>query len=522
MASQTTLESKLLSLPLGGNGAAASGRWTKLWRHLLKSGRLPIAYKLALSMGLIVILGMGVLGTVMVTYQNELMRRQINEYGVTIASQYAASATEPVFTDDQFGLQVLTANLVSDPRILGAAIYESEGRALVQVGEVPSLKDADVSPRSEIEGGRYGSWDWLRYTSRGEEQLVSFLTPVSFKGVEAGQALVTFSRASVSHGFQRAIRALVLVTVALMLLSMGIAYWMSHRLARPIKSLVAATDELGRGNFDVHLAETRRDELGQLIEAVNRMSDSLREKQHMQGVLSRVVDDNVAKKMLSGFDQSEIGSERVEASVLFVDIVGFTGMAERATSEEVVALLNEYFAYFTQCSRLFFGTVDKFMGDCAMVIFGAPQHTSEHRFNAVGCAVVMQRLMQRLNQERGLRGLAPVRVRIGINSGEMMAGILGAQDRMEYTVVGDSVNLASRLCDVAAADEIVIGEAVYDHPSLVERVMVEPFAEVTVKGKAEPQHTYKVTSIATEHQRMMDMMINDILDHGAEQHVSKE
>ena len=122
--------------------------------------------------------------------------------------------------------------------------------------------------------------------------------------------------------------------------------------------------------------------MGQLADALNNMSRSLHQKQQMEGVLSRFVADDVAKTMMDDLDKVNIGCERVDASVLFVDIVGYTELAEKATTEEVVELLNEYLAYFTLCSQLFFGTVDKFIGDCAMVIFGAPRINSDHRFNA--------------------------------------------------------------------------------------------------------------------------------------------
>ncbi len=491
-------------------GSASAKVERRSWWRRLRS--LPITYKLTFGLSLVVVAGMGVLGFVVVNSQSELMQRQINEYGATIAGQYAASATELVFTDDQFGLQVLTSNLVSDPRILGAAVYDREKRRyLAKSGEVPIASALSQAKRTRDVIGDYRTWDWQRLTSHGREQMVTFLTPVSFRGVEAAEALVTFSQASVSHSFHQVIRTMVMVTIGIMVVALGIAYLMSQRMARPIRQLVAATDQLGQGNYQVVLSEKRADDLGQLIEAVNRMAQGLREKHQVEGVLSRVVANDVAQKMLTELDAVDIGSERVDASVLFVDIAGFTSMAEQSTPEAVVELLNEYFGYFTQCSRLFFGTVDKFIGDCAMVIFGAPRHSTEHRFNAVACAVVIQRLLKQLNSRRRRKGMPEIHVRIGINSGEMMAGIIGAQDRMEYTVVGDSVNLASRLSNLAEPGEILIGEAVLKQRSVFRRVKVEPYQLVKVKGKSQAVETYRVVNIDSEHQRMMDVMIDDIL-----------
>lgn len=501
-------------------------------RRRWQSWGLPIVYKLAISLALVVIAGMGVLGAAVVSIQSELMLRQINDFGSTIVTQYAASATELVFTEDELGLQVLTTNLVNDPRVYGAAIYAkvaprtemestnpaSEG----EKGEVETASD-DLQERLLVQVGQQPFTEETGQSlSRSGPQWLTFTAPISFKGVDAGRAMVTLSGATVSQGFRQTINTLVLMTGVIMLASLAIAYGMSRRLAHPIKRLVDATDELAEGNFDVRLEEQRRDELGQLIVAVNHMATSLREKQQMEGVLSSVVADDVAEHMLSRLDSVGVGSEQVEASVLFVDIVGFTALAENASHEVVVDLLNEYFTYFTRCSRLFFGTVDKFIGDCAMVIFGAPKADPDHRYHAVACAVVMQRLVQRLNRDRQDKGMPQVEVRIGINSGEMMAGLMGSEDRMEYTVVGDAVNLASRLSNLANAGEVLIGEAVYGvdahgHAtanSLRDRIKVSPFSQMTVKGKTEAVATYRVKGVMREQQHKMDIIIDDLLEKG--------
>src|SRR5690606_36658815 len=126
-------------------------------------------------------------------------------------------------------------------------------------------------------------------------------------------------------------------------------------------------------------------------------------------------------------------------------IVGFTGMAEGMNPEEVANLLNRYFAQIVIACEMNQGMVDKYIGDCAMLVFGVPQADPEHFFHVITCALAIQRLVTMENEQRETRGQAPVRFRLGLNSGSMLAGNMGAHERMEYTVVGDSVNLASRL-----------------------------------------------------------------------------
>lgn len=488
--------------------------WSKTLSRL-RAGHVPIAYRLAASFTAVIVIGMGCLSALVLSYQGDLMRQQINEYGTTIVSQFAHSTTEPLFIDDHFALQVMTSNLTSDPQILGAALFDERGDQIFSTGEIPAKSLQEVIAAGRATTGKLSTLEWQQNNSDRARDLISFVAPISFQNVVAGHAMISVSVASIHASFEKTAQVLLLATLIMMLLGIAIAAWMSRRMARPVEQLVAATDVLASGNYDIQLDTHRRDELGKLSAAFNRMARSLREKSQMEGVLSRFVADDVAQAMLSDLDKVDVGCKRVDASVLFVDIVGFTELSEQLTSEEVVELLNEYFAYFTLCSRLFFGTVDKFIGDCAMIIFGAPKQNPDHRFNAIACASVMLRLLEQVNELRRERGLREVHVRIGVNSGEMMAGILGGSRRMEYTVVGDTVNVASRLSRLAQPGGMVVGEAVSKDDSLRHRVNFSTGEEVTVRGRKGLVKTYRVDAIAPEYQRTMDNMIADILKNTA-------
>ena len=149
-----------------------------------------------------------------------------------------------------------------------------------------------------------------------------------------------------------------------------------------------------------------------------------------------------------------------------------------------------------------------------MIIFGAPRENEDHRFNAIACAVVILRLLERLNKRRVQEGRDIVQVRIGINTGVMMAGIVGSGERMEYTVVGDPVNLASRIIELAEPGSIVVGEAVLQQTNLKERINSQSLCDVKVKGKSNSVSTYLITGISPKYQSMMDGMIEDILSGG--------
>jgi len=185
----------------------------------------------------------------------------------------------------------------------------------------------------------------------------------------------------------------------------------------------------------------------------------------------------------------------VHASVLFADIVGFTGMAEGMNPEEVAKLLNSYFAHIVRACEMHQGMVDKYIGDCAMLVFGVPQADPEHCFHGITCALTVLHLIAMENELRERQGQAPVRFRLGLNSGEMMAGNMGSHERMEYTVVGDAVNLASRLSAAADGGQIVITEQIYNLPEINERFVARKHRSIRLRGIRHPVTTYVIEDL---------------------------
>jgi adenylate cyclase len=314
------------------------------------------------------------------------------------------------------------------------------------------------------------------------------------------------------------VREQILIYSALVTLVLGAAFcaiaaWLAKRLARPIHTLVEATRAVQQGRFR-EVLEKRNDELGSLIDAFNGMGQGLVRKGKVEELMRQLLDRDIADKLLANVEPVQMGGERVKATVLFADIVGFTSLSEKMSPEQVNTFLNEYFSYLDICARFYFGTVDKFIGDAVMVLFGAPRANPEHQYHALACAVLMHRLVERLNEQRRERGEPVARLRIGLNSGEMLAGLIGSRMRMEYTVVGDAVNLASRLCNEADAGQILIAEPVFKEVSALHPLVVADSWEIAIRGKEQPMTVYAVTGIAHSHALVLDRLIDDVLHRG--------
>lgn len=466
---------------------------------------IPIAFKLALVMTLLLVLGMASLGLFISNNQNRLMQVQLDDFGHTMALQLATLASEPILSEDNLNLRMLTANLGQDEKVLGAGIYSHSDALLSATGIQPERADSVFDSAGVV------SRPWFRHTAdRPPERLISFIAPATYQDVRVGSAVVTLSASLMDQAATRARDAIIYATLAMTLLASLLAYWLSRRLSLPIHHLMEATRAIDRGDLAIRIEDRRNDEIGYLFEGFNNMAAGLLKKSQVEQVFSRYVSRNVADRVLANLDEIRLVSRPVEATVLFADIVGFTAMSEKLQPSQVSELLNEYFSHISNACSLYGGVVDKFIGDCAMLVFGVLEDDSEHTFNAVSCAVLIQRLAAQLNEQRRTAGQPEVHFRIGINCGTMLAGNLGSDDRMEYTVVGDAVNLASRLCSVARPDQIIIREELFN--TLQPRVTAQAEQTLPIRGKSAPVKIYSVQDIHHKFQPQLQINLQEVLN----------
>ena len=216
------------------------------------------------------------------------------------------------------------------------------------------------------------------------------------------------------------------------------------------------------------------------------------QKAMIKGAFSRYVSPDVVNDLIAHPDKIALGGERRELTVLFTDIAGFTSLSEGLDPEELVYLLNEYFSAMTDLVFAYKGMVDKFIGDAIMAIWGAPVRLDNHSLQACLAALEMQNQLDVLRRKWHAEGKAQIQIRCGINTGPMVVGNMGSETRFDYTVIGDSVNLASRLegaCKLYGA-RIVISEFTYAH--VQEQVLVRELDLVRVKGKTNPITIYEL------------------------------
>ena len=293
-------------------------------------------------------------------------------------------------------------------------------------------------------------------------------------------------------------RASGITFVVYVLLGVGLTLVLARVFTRPLADVVAALRRVQGGELDARVRVTSSDEVGVLEDGVNAMVATLRDKERILQTFGRVVEPTVRDHLLSG--DLRLGGELRAASVLFCDLRGFTALAEHSPPEEVVATLNEFFTTMTAWVRQCGGFVDKFIGDAIMVVFGLfDSHGDGAQVDsaaaAVRCARGMRERLAELNVRRAAAGKSALAVAVSVHSGDVLAGRIGAEDRHEYTVIGDTVNVAARLQQLCKewGHDLVVSETTYD---LAKRRGVDggvPLREpVTLRGRNEPVRVFGI------------------------------
>lgn len=272
---------------------------------------------------------------------------------------------------------------------------------------------------------------------------------------------------------------------AALIAGIGLILFISHGFSTPIEQLVKGTRRIREGDFTVKVPVKSRDEIGTLASSFNDMADELALKERYKSVLAQVTDKQVAEELISG--RMTLGGEVRQVSMLFCDIRGFTALTEDMPPTEVIAMLNEHMTAMNRIVHEHYGVVDKFVGDLIMAVFGAPKSYGNDALHAVKCALEMMTERRRLNATTR----HAFEIGIGIATGEVVAGCMGSQDRLNYTVLGERVNLASRLCSKAGSTELLIDETTY--AQLPPGFLAEPTEPMPLKGFSAPVPAYRLT-----------------------------
>jgi len=330
------------------------------------------------------------------------------------------------------------------------------------------------------------------YVGLDEVSLIGAIVPIPELG---WAALVEQDQAEAYASVAATWRTAAWVGIAAASLALLLALLFGRGMARPIEAIAAATTKVASGDFAVRVLNRSNDEIGKTAVAFNKMAgdlgtyrDKLVNETRARENLSRFLSPEVVERIVSGTEALKLGGERREITVMFADVVSFTTLADEREPEVAVALLNELFTIITEIVFQHGGIIDKFIGDCAMAIWGAPESHEDDARRAVRAAEAILRWLEVGNARWRKQLGRDIELAIGIHTGTAVVGNIGSEKRMEYTAIGDAVNVAARLERLARPGQILMTRETMQR--VADEFPSQSIGTYNIVGRARPSEIY--------------------------------
>jgi ABC-type antimicrobial peptide transport system permease subunit/class 3 adenylate cyclase len=425
------------------------------------AARMPLSAKLSLGIGLVLVLTVAALTVIRANYERQLLEDNI--------SAMLGRLTDTAMDSNRDQLPPEVAELT--PQIL-LAMQQQAGaqaealRAQFQQGgseydftlEYLFIADPDLkviySDRPEFVGRTLTETIPLnspsaavRITDWTGERVFEAVAPIENRaGKRVGIFQAGLSTAPIDNFIRQVLEGSLGVTVAALALAIGLTVFFTRRALAPVAQIAQASNAVARGDLSQRIPETRWDEVGRLSRSFNDMVKGLNERERIRDLFGRYVSREVQEEVLAG--RVTLRGERKTITVLYVDMRGSTTFAESHAPEDVMAALNQYFEVIILATEAYGGIVNRFVGDEAVCVFGAPTEIRDHAERAVQAALAMREGLAYVNQKRTALGQPVLKFGMGLNTGEVTAGATGSEERQEYTVIGDAMNLGARIQDL--------------------------------------------------------------------------
>jgi adenylate cyclase len=452
----------------------------------LPRARIPMWMQMAVATTFVTVITVITLTLSVLDKQKERLYEQTVRMGTVSLNYFANNAKFPLLEDDILRLNTLIKEASDVEGLRYAFITDAKQKIKahtdVNLIGLPFKHFVDNPVLTH-----QGEVSYYAYRQTGGARLLDLFRDIKIKDKLLGQVHVGISLDFIDALVVQERVSIVVATLGVILIGLVVAVLYGFRFSRPISEIVKATDEIGRGNYQYRVPLKRNDELGNLAIAFNRMGQELWKNTMTQKSFGKYVGTEVLDLILANPETDWLKGTRNEATIVFGDVRGFTQYATENPPEEVVEVLNAYLEISTSLIIQYGGYVDKFIGDAVMGVFGVPVFRSDHVERAVRAAVRIQEAL--LQESRKGNPLLAV-VGFSIHTGVVVAGNVGSQSKMEYTVIGDSVNVAARLNALAGAGEVVVSQQVKD--KLDHLMSTEALGPQKIKGKSQPIEAYKV------------------------------
>ncbi|MDX8404536.1 MAG: adenylate/guanylate cyclase domain-containing protein [Mariprofundus sp.] len=408
--------------------------------------RIPIRWRWTMLVGSAVAIAVVVLFFIILDIEREAWLQSQAKQAVLQVDRLADELKLPLLSGSSAETDLVVQTFLDKvPAVLGVLIRHADGRVrtFAETGSIAMLT---------------GSGQGSAQVQRIPGKQLWYTRSVLYAETPLALLAVRFSEQEWDHIAGRLVQKISLAAVLVVVFSAIIVLWISGRMSRPIEMLADAAARVADGDYKITLPVHGNDEISDAAAQFNVMTRELAHKEELRGVFSRYLNPKLIADVFDGGD-TVVESSRQEVSVLFADMVGFTSFSESSDTGEVVQVLNRYFELFHRVISYYGGHVDKYIGDAVMAVFNHPIHDQAHVRSACMAALAMNLACHELGIWRADGEV--IRFRIGLNCGQAIIGNIGAARRLEYTVIGDVVNVASRLGEMGRGGEVVMSREMF-------------------------------------------------------------
>lgn len=447
--------------------------------HKQKTFRdLSIRYKIAIIMAILLTFSATLITTNLLNQQTKMMEQEMRKRGLILTQSLVNAGFEAIVNHDKAVSGDVITEIMKDSSIIYASITDRDSEVVDssmpgQTGQ--RLPEFYTNLINRLEESK------IHHAIRDEKKVLEVLSPIYLeyknKRRRIGTAILALNWQMIRKEMLNMQINVILITLVLLAVSILVSLLLAGTMTRPILKIGQVMEKVGDGDLKQSVHVKSNDEIGKLGHAFNNMIRHLKEKDMMSKYVSKSTISMIEKQKNGTLKR---GGQRKKLTMFFSDIRGFTAFSETVKPEKVITMLNSFLSFQADIIQKNGGVIDKFVGDEVVAIFEGP-HMIEHAMDsAVEILKKMEDTRKKLKQN--------IHIGIGMHTGVVVRGNMGSRNRMDYTVIGDCVNTAARLCGAAPRGQILITQEVYKQAPI--KTFFEGPEDLKVKGKVKPLKVY--------------------------------
>jgi len=463
--------------------------------------RIPIRWRWAMLVGFAVAIAVVVLFFIILDIEHDAWLQSQAAQAELQVDRLADVLTLPLLSGSSAETDLVVQKFLDKvPTALGALVKHANGKVKKyrNTGSVEAVLKAGV-----------GSVQVRRVAGKS----LWYARSVMYAGTPLAMVAVRFSEQAWLQIAGKLVRKIFIAAVLVVMFSAILVFWISGRMSQPIEMLADAARKVAEGDYQVRLPVRGNNEISDAVAQFNEMTRELAHKEEIRDVFSRYLNPKLISDVFAGGD-ADMESHRQVVSVLFADMVRFTSFSEFSNTENVIRVLNKHFEVFHRVIAYYCGHVDKYIGDALMAVFNHPINDTAHVRHAAMAALAIDMACHRLGMKR--KDGNAITFRLGLNCGQVIVGNIGAAQRLEYTVIGDAVNVASRMGGLGCGRELVMPRKTFE--LLGDGFDFAAIGECDIKGVSRKIEAGVVTAVSKavlqDVESAVDLAFDDSLPQG--------